>query len=376
MSDQDFDAVIVGAGAVGMAVAAALSDRGQSVLVLEAGSRMGEATTARNSEVIHAGLYYPTGSLKHRFCVAGRRMLYSFMDRTGVAYRKCGKLIVATCDAEEETLSEIHDRGMANGVEGLRLLSEREACSREPEVAARSALHSAETGVFDSHTFLQRLLAVIENNGGLLVLRTPFVRAQEGAGRYEIHTGGDDPTTVTTRRLVNAAGLWAPEIAGRIEGVPADLIPRQRLAKGCYFRLTGRSPFSHLIYPVPVDGGLGVHATLDLGGSTRFGPDVEWLSEHVTPGSIDYGVDPRRAEAFETAIRRYWPGLPADSLVPDYSGVRPKLRGPGEGFFDFEIQTEAVHAMPGLVNLFGFESPGLTSSLAVGEAVAAMLGEN
>lgn len=375
MSDHAFDTAIVGAGAIGMAVAAALSDRGQSVLVLEAGDRIGEATTARSSEVIHAGLYYPTGSRKHRFCVAGRRMLYAFLDRTGVDYSKCGKLVVATTAAEEEKLADIHRMGLANGVEGLRPLSRRETAALEPEVTATAALFSRETGVFDSHGFLLRLLGILEGRGGVLALRTPFVGAAGGKGGFEIVTGGDDPTTLRTRRLVNAAGLWAPQLAARVEGMPGDVIPRQRLAKGCYFRLAGRSPFSHLIYPVPVDGGLGVHATLDLGGATRFGPDVEWLSADADPNGIDYAVDADRVVDFEAAIRRYWPGLPPGRLEPDYSGVRPKLRGPGEGFSDFDLQTAEVHGVPGLVNVFGMESPGLTSSLAVGEAVADLLEE-
>lgn len=375
MGDRDFDTVVIGAGVIGLAVAAATAARGQSVLVLEAGAHVGEATSARNSEVIHAGLYYPTGSLKHQFCVAGRRMLYDFLDRTGVDYRKCGKLIVATSEPEEAQLARIQALGMANGVEGLQLLSGAQVAAREPEVQATAALYSPETGVFDSHGYMLRLVADLEANGGLLALHAPFDRADPVPGGFRVWSGGAEPTSVTTRRLVNAAGLWAPDLARRIEGIRAECIPVQWLAKGCYFRLTGRSPFSHLIYPVPVDGGLGVHATLDLAGATRFGPDVDWLPSGTTPDDIDYTVPPGRAQGFEKAIRRYWPGLPAGRLEPDYSGVRPKLRGPGEGFFDFEIQDEQSHGLPGLVNLFGFESPGLTGSLAAGETVADLLGD-
>jgi L-2-hydroxyglutarate oxidase LhgO len=256
------------------------------------------------------------------------------------------------------------------------MLSQKEIAKREPEVSASSALLSPETGIFDSHTFVQRLLAIVEEHGGLLALRSPFARARPSAAGFNISTGGGDPTTVTARRLVNAGGLWAPQIAVGIEALPAEAIPEQWLAKGCYFRLSGRSPFSHLIYPVPVDGGLGIHATLDLAGSTRFGPDVEWLPRGTTPGDIDYRVSPALAQDFDRAIRRYWPALPQGRLEPDYSGIRPKLRGPGDGFFDFDIQTEERHGLPGLVNLFGFESPGLTSSLAIGEAVVAVLGQD
>jgi len=366
----DFDAAIVGGGVIGVAVAAALSERGQSVVILEAGGHPGEATSARNSEVIHAGLYYPTGSLKHRFCVAGRRMLYDFLERTGVDYRKCGKLIVATEAREEEALAAILRQGRDNGVEGLTPLSRREAAAREPEVVATEAVHSAETGIFDSHAFLLRLLAIVESHGGILALRTPFEGAAPGPGGFEIRTGGPDPATLTAARLVNAGGLWAPQIAGTIEGVAPETVPGSRFAKGCYFRLTGRAPFSHLVYPVPVDGGLGVHATLDLGGAARFGPDVEWLPEGTAPDAIDYTVSPERATEFEAAIRRYWPGLPSESLTPDYSGIRPKLGGPGGGFSDFDLQDETAHGVRGLMNLFGIESPGLTASLAIAEAVA------
>lgn len=374
MTTPDFDTIVIGAGAVGLAVACALAEAGQSVLVVEAGDRPGDATTARNSEVIHAGLYYPTGSLKQRMCVEGRRMLYAFMDRTGVDHSKCGKLVVATDAAEEERLSEIMALATANGVEGLELLSRRQCVSREPEVAATAALWSPETGILDARGYVMGLLAVLEDHGGILALRTPFVDAEAIGGRFAVRTGGEGPATVTASRLVNAAGLWAPEVAAAITGMPEEAIPRQWLAKGSYFRLPGRSPFSHLVYPVPVDGGLGVHATLDLGGSVRFGPDVEWLDTGTAPADIDYSVPPGRAAEFERAIRRYWPGLPDGQLQPDYSGVRPKLRGPGEGAFDFDLQGEGRHGIPGLVNLFGMESPGLTASLAVGGAVAAELG--
>jgi L-2-hydroxyglutarate oxidase LhgO len=370
MDSHDFDTIVIGAGAVGMAVACALAARGQSLLVTEAGDQPGEGTTARNSAVIHAGLYHPTGSLKHRLCVDGRRMLYDFLGRTGIAHRKCGKLVVATDAAEEERLSEIMTLATMNDVEGLRMLSQRECRELEPEVAATCALWSPETGILDPHAYMIQLLAVLEQHGGILALRTPFDRAEATGDGFTVRTGGADPATVTARRLVNAAGLWAPRVAAAIEGMPAEAVPDQWLAKGCYFNMSGRAPFSHLIYPVPVDGGLGVHATLDLGGAVRFGPDVEWLPKGTGPDDIDYAVPEDRAQAFARAIRRYWPGLPAGNLTPDYSGVRPKLRGPGDGFFDFDLQTATRHGLPGLVNLFGIESPGLTASLAIGKAVA------
>ncbi|MEM5544850.1 NAD(P)/FAD-dependent oxidoreductase [Sulfitobacter sp. AS92] len=370
MTNWDFDTVVIGAGVIGISVAAAIAARGQSVLVMEAGNHPGEETSARNSEVIHAGLYYPTGSLKHRFCTAGRRMLYDYMDRSGIAYMKSGKLIVATSDAEEEQLTAILALGTVNEVEGLERISGAQMARLEPALLAQSALRSRETGIFDSHGFLQCQLAVLEAHGGLLVLRTPFEAAEALASGFRVRTGGSDPTAFTTRRLVNAAGLWAPDIAHSIEGMPKEAVPEQWLAKGSYFRLTGRAPFSHLIYPVPVDGGLGVHATFDLGGAVRFGPDVEWLPRGTKPSEVNYNVDLMRKEAFEVAIRRYWPDLPPGRLEPDYSGVRPKLRGPDEGFYDFDLQTEETHGISGLVNLFGFESPGLTSSLAIADAVA------
>lgn len=373
MTDPDFDCAVIGAGAVGLATAAALARSGQSVLVIEGGEHAGEETTARNSEVIHAGLYYPTGSLKHRLCVEGRRMLYEFMDATGVPYRKCGKLIVASRPEEEEKLAAIAAMGEANGVEGLSMISADEAHGMEPEITVAAALLSRETGIFDSHDYLMRLIAALEEHDGLLALRTPFEGAERDGDGFAIRTGGDDPATITASRIVNAGGLWAADIAGRIDAMPADAIPHMRYAKGCYFRLSGRPPFSRLIYPVPEDGGLGVHATLDLGGQVRFGPDVEWLEDGTGPGDIDYRVDPGRGAAFTRAIRSYWPGLEDGRLEPDYSGVRPKLKGPGEGFFDFDIQTEERHGIPGLVNLFGIESPGLTSSLAIGKAVAETL---
>ncbi|ARE42533.1 Aminobutyraldehyde dehydrogenase (plasmid) [Rhodovulum sp. P5] len=370
----DFDAIVIGAGAVGLACGAALAGQGQTVLVLEAEGLIGSGTSSRNSEVIHAGLYYPTGSLKHEMCVRGRRMLYPFLQETGVPFRKCGKIVVATNADEIPKIEAIAARAAANGVENLRLIDRAEVEALEPQVVAEAALLSPETGILDSHAYMLALVARIEAAGGHVALRAPLVRAEvEGQG-LRVWTGGPDPAEVTARRLVNAAGLYAAEVAGRIGGLAAGSIPRMRFARGCYFTLAGARPFTHLVYPAPVDGGLGVHATIDMGGQVKFGPDVEWLAAGLAPGDLSYDVDPARGAGFYAAVRRYWPGLPDGALSPDYSGIRPKLSGPGEPAADFAIQTEEVHGLPGVVNLYGIESPGLTASLALGAAVAEALG--
>ena len=367
----DFDAVVIGAGVIGLACAARLGRSGLAVLVLEAASHPGEGISSRNSEVIHAGLYYPTGSLKHRLCVEGRRHLYAYLADRGIPHRKCGKLIVATDPAEMTALDTLQARGTANGVEGLRLLTAKDMSRLEPALAGFGGLLSPETGIFDSHQFLLALIAEIEAQNGVLALRTPFLGAEPGGAGFAIRTGGADPAELRATWLINCAGLAAPDIAARITGLPAAEIPRYRLAKGQYFRFTGRSPFSRLIYPAPEDGGLGIHATLDMGGNLRFGPDVDWLPEGMAPDAVDLDVAPRHAARFARAIRRYWPGLPEGRLAPDYAGLRPKLSGPGAPAADFEIRSELL---PGLVSLYGIESPGLTASLAIAEEVAARLG--
>ncbi|RYH08581.1 NAD(P)/FAD-dependent oxidoreductase [Tropicimonas sp. IMCC6043] len=369
----DFDAVVIGAGAVGLACAARLADGGRSVLVLEAAAHPGEGISSRNSEVIHAGLYYPTGSLKHELCVAGRRLLYEYLGSRGIAFRKCGKIVVATGADEVSKIEELKARGEANGVEGLRLLSAAEVTFLEPAVASHGGLLSPETGIFDSHQFFLALIAGIEGQGGHVALRTPFERAEPTAEGFAIRTGGSDPTEISATCLVNSAGLAAPRVARCIAGVPPDAIPAYRLAKGNYYRLIGRAPFSRLIYPAPVDGGLGVHATIDIAGNLRFGPDVEWLPEGLLETHVDYHVHPERGTGFYDAVRRYWPGLPDNALAPDYSGCRPKLSGPGAPAADFDIRVEAL---PGLVNLYGIESPGLTAALAIAELVARDLGHS
>lgn len=366
-SGHQVDTVVIGAGAVGLACAMSQAQTGAEVLVLEAAGGIGTVTSSRNSEVIHAGLYYPTGSLKHLLCVRGRRLLYPFLEAHAVAHKRCGKLIVATDAAEEGQIEAIFARGTANDVEDLHLLEGAQARALEPALACVAAIHSGQTGIFDSHGFMLALQGRLEAAGGMVVLRTPVVRAGlEPGGGFWLETGGEAPFALTCRHLVNAAGLWAPAVAARIEGLDPLAIPRQTLAKGSYFACAQASPFQRLIYPAPVSGGLGVHVTLDLHGRMRFGPDVEWLDQN-DPAAVDYRVDIARADGFYDVVRRYWPGLRQGAITPDYAGCRPKLSGPGEPAADFRIDGPEVHGFDGLVNLFGIESPGLTSALAIAD---------
>lgn len=368
------DALAVGAGAVGLACAAELARRGREVMVLEAADCIGSGTSSRNSEVIHAGLYYATGSLKHRLCVAGRRELYAYLTARGVAHRKCGKLVVATDAAEEAQIAALHRRALANEVEGVSLLTGDEARGLEPNLACVSALISAETGIVDSHGYMLALLGELEECGGVLALNAPVLRGRAlVGGGFELDVGGAAPATIACRTLVNAAGLGAQRLARAIEGMPAEAIPPLVLAKGSYFGCAGKPAFTRLIYPAPVDGGLGVHLTLDLAGRMRFGPDVEWLEQHDL-AKVDYNVDPRRCDGFYAAVRRYWPAMPDGVLTPDYAGCRPKLSGRGEPAADFRIDGAEQHGLVGLVNLFGIESPGLTASLAIAEMAAELAG--
>jgi L-2-hydroxyglutarate oxidase LhgO len=364
------DAIVVGAGAVGLACAAELSRRGREVIVLEAADAIGTGTSARNSEVIHAGMYYPTGTLKHQMCVKGRRKFYTYLAERGVAHRKCGKLIVATDAKEEAKIAGIFKLAEENDVENCSLLTADETHALEPHVRAVSAMLSPETGIVDSHGYMLALLGEIESNGGSLALNAPIVRGEVLAGGgFEIEIGGEAPAVMRCTTLINSAGLGAQAVAGLIAGVPETAIPPLVLAKGSYFGCSAKAPFTRLIYPAPVDGGLGVHLTLDLGGRAKFGPDVEWL-DHNDPAKVDYAVDIRRSESFYDAIRRYWPTLPDNALTPDYSGCRPKLSGRGQPAADFRIDGPELHGVEGLVNLFGIESPGLTSSLAIAEEAA------
>ena len=346
---------------------------GRETLVLEADAGIGNGISSRNSEVIHAGLYDAPGLLKATLCVAGRRLLYPYCEARGVGHRHCGKLVVAATAEQVEGLRAIERRALANGVEGLRWLSGAEARALEPALQTEAALWSSVTGIVDSHALMLAYLGDLENAGGGLVLRSPLLHASvRGEGGFVLQVGGDSPTEIETGVLVNAAGLQAPAVARRVEGLAAAHVPRPYFAKGNYYALAGRSPFSHLVYPVPVPGGLGVHLTLDLAGQARFGPDIEWLNV-TDPEDIDYAVDPARSAAFYAAIRAYWPGLPDGALAPAYSGVRPKLQGPGEPVRDFMLQGPEAHGVAGLVNLFGIESPGLTSSLAIAAEVESLL---
>ncbi|HYN13305.1 MAG TPA: NAD(P)/FAD-dependent oxidoreductase [Burkholderiales bacterium] len=358
---EKLDAVVIGAGVVGLAVARALAMAGREVVILEAEDAIGTHTSSRNSEVIHAGIYYPKGSLKARSCVAGKALLYEYCAAHGVPHRRCGKLIVAADEKQLGELEEIEKKAHANGVTDVVPLSRSQALAMEPELHCVGALHSPSTGIIDSHALMLAYLGDAEDHGAMLALKSPLKAAAVRAGGFELEVGGSEP--VFTSVLVNSAGLRAPTTAKKIQGYPENLAPRELYAKGNYYSLARRSPFTRLIYPVPEPGGLGVHVTLDLAGQARFGPDVEWIER------IAYDVDPRRAERFYAAIRRYWPGLPDGALLPGYAGIRPKTAGPGEPAPDFAIQGPSAHGLGGLVNLFGIESPGLTSSLALADLV-------
>ncbi len=358
------DCVVIGAGVVGLAIARALAQAGREVIILEAAEAIGTGISSRNSEVIHAGIYYPKDSLMARFCVAGKRALYRFCAEHGVAHKNCGKLIVATNDAEAGKLEGIAARARANGVEDLGLLSAAEAQALEPALACAGALLSPSTGIVDSHGLMLALLGDAEGAGANLALNAPVLGGCADGERIAVEVGGAEPLQLGAKLVVNAAGLEAPVVAANIAGMPAEAVPQRYFARGNYFTLSGRSPFSRLIYPVPEPGGLGVHLTIDLGGQAKFGPDVEWI------GTIDYRVHPARGERFYKAIRRYWPGLPDGALQPGYAGIRPKIVPPAVAVQDFVVQGPREHGVASLINLFGIESPGLTSALALADYVA------
>jgi L-2-hydroxyglutarate oxidase LhgO len=360
------DCVVVGAGVVGLAVARSLALSGREVLVMEAADAIGTGTSSRNSEVIHAGIYYQPGSLKSRLCVHGNTLMYAYCEAHGVAYRRCGKLIVATTAYQLAQLQEIAANARRNGVPDLVMLDGAQASSLEPELVCQAAILSPSTGIVDSHGLMLALQADLEQAGGVVVLRCPLALANVTKNAIELEA--NDGTKLRCNVLINAAGLWAPDLARRFVGFAQVQIPSTFYAKGNYFSLTGRTPFSHLIYPVPETAGLGVHLTLDLGGQARFGPDVQWVSN-----GDDYSVDSTRGDAFYKEVRNYWPGLPDGALMPAYAGIRPKISGPNEPAVDFLIQGPQDHGQPGLVNLFGIESPGLTSALAIGQEVLGYL---
>ena len=360
------DCIVIGAGVVGLAVARALVLKGREVMVLEAASAIGTGTSSRNSEVIHAGMYYTRGSLKAQLCVQGKQLLYDYCALRGIGHSRCGKLIVATHESQVAQLQSIISKAAANGVHDLVLLDREQALAMEPQLECVAAVHSPSTGIVDSHALMLSLQGDIENAGGFVVLNTAvdqWIRAQTA-----IRIVASDGTEIEADVVVNAAGLYAPSLAERLAGLDAAWVPRARFCKGNYFSLAGRSPFSRLIYPVPEQAGLGVHLTLDLGGQARFGPDVEWVDD---PEALQ--VDPARADSFYAEIRKYWPALQDRSLLPAYAGIRPKTSGPGEPAADFIVQGPLDHGVPGLVNLFGIESPGLTSALAIGDLVATLL---
>jgi L-2-hydroxyglutarate oxidase LhgO len=362
------ECVVIGAGVIGLAVARRLAQAGREVVILEAAEGIGTVTSSRNSEVIHAGIYYKAGSLMARMCVGGKRALYEYCSDHGIPHRNCGKLIVATTPNETPKLQSIRAHAEANGVSDLQTLTAEAARALEPALNCDAALLSPSTGIIDSHAYMLALRGDAEAAGAAFAFHTPLERAKATAGRVELDAGGEAPMTLECSLLVNAAGLAAPAVARSIDGMPLELIPPAYLAKGNYFSCTAKAPFSHLIYPVPEPGGLGVHLTLDMAGQARFGPDVEWVDH------IDYAVDPARGEKFYPAIRRYWPTLPDGALMPSYSGMRPKIVPPAVARQDFLIQGPRDHGVDGLINLFGIESPGLTSSLAIADHVGELAG--
>lgn len=369
---EQVDAVVVGAGVVGLAVGRALAQRGLETLVLERESAIGTGISSRNSEVIHAGLYYPAGSLKARLCVQGRQQLYAFCDSHGVSHRRCGKLVVATDDSQLAGLAQLMAKAAVNGVHDLRRLSMAEALALEPQLSCVGAILSPSTGIIDSHGLMLALQSDLQRAGGDVAFSSPVLSIASAAGAHVLQVGGDEPMALAARIVVNAAGLWAPRLAAATEGLASAFVPQAHFSKGNYYALAGRAPFSRLVYPLPQDAWLGVHLTLDLAGQARFGPDVEWLPDDVAE-PLDYVVDPSRAAGFYADVRRYWPGLPDGSLQPAYSGMRPKIHARDQPAPDFRIDGPELHGVSGLVNLFGIESPGLTSCLALGHEVLGRL---
>lgn len=358
------ECVVIGAGIIGLAVAREVARAGREVVVLEQADLIGSETSSRHSEVIHAGIYYPPGSLKARLCVAGKSALYEFCDTHGVPHRRCGKVIVATAEEQRPDLERIHANAAECGVDDLEWMTQDEVSGLEPEVRCVAALWSPSTGIVDSHALMTALLGDAEEAGGMLALLTPVTGGEAMGDGIRIDCGGDAPMSVVADRVVNCAGLHAQRVAGSLHGVPPETVPELHYCKGSYYTLSGRPPFSRPIYPVPGKAGLGIHVTVDIAGQVRFGPDTEWVDE------IDYDVDPARADGFYDAVRRYYPALADGAIEPGYSGIRPKLQAPGEDARDFVIQTADDHGVPGLVNLYGMESPGMTSALAIAEHVA------
>ncbi len=360
---MDFDSIVVGAGVVGLAIARTLALSGRSVLVLERHRFIGQETSSRNSEVIHAGIYYPQGSLKARLCVRGKEMLYSYCDTHRVAYKRLGKLIVAIGDHQNAALEAIYHKGMANGVEDLEYIDKERLLEMEPALHATKGILSPSTGIINSHDLMLAYQGDLESAGGTIALSSPVLGGRIVDGGFELSVGGEEQVDISCRELINSAGLGAQTLSSSITGIPAESVPPLYLSRGCYFSLSGKSPFSRLIYPLPNNEGLGVHLTLDQAGAARFGPDTEWVN------TIDYTVDPSRREAFYHSIKEYYPEINCNALQPSYAGIRPKVVGPGLAAGDFVIQGHNSHGIKGFVALYGIESPGLTASMAIGEHV-------
>lgn len=361
------ECVVTGGGIIGLAVARALARAGRDVLLLEKERWIGQDTSSRNSEVIHAGLYYPHGSLKARFCVAGRKALYDYCAERAVPHQRIGKLVVAVNDDEIAVLHKVIAHAGAAGVTDLQWIDGKEARAMEPRLNCVAAFHSPSTGIIDTHTLMLAYQTDAEAAGAQVVLRSPVLEGRVTPNGFSLEVGGAERLTLDCKLLINSAGLYAPSLARRIAGIPADTIPRDYYCRGVYFTLAGRAPFKRLVYPVPEHAGLGVHLTLDIAGAARFGPDTEWID------GIDYTVDPKRGDKFYAAIRSYWPDLPDGALQPGYAGIRPKINSAKEPAADFMIVGPSTHGVPGLVNLFGIESPGITASLAIADHVASLL---
>ncbi|MDJ0686459.1 MAG: NAD(P)/FAD-dependent oxidoreductase [Alphaproteobacteria bacterium] len=367
MEEAAIETVVIGAGVVGLACARALAMAGREVIVLEAADAIGTETSSRNSEVIHAGIYYPAGSLKALTCVAGKHALYAYCDSHGVPYNNCGKLIVATEEDQAQGLQSIIEKAADNGVEDLEWLDGDQAAALEPALSCRAAALSPSTGIVDSHSLMLAYQGDAEDHGAMLAFNSPVLRGEARSDGIALQIGGDTPMTLLAKQVVNAAGLHAQTLAARIDGVPSQTIPPTFYCKGSYFTVSGKNPFARLIYPMPQDAGLGVHVTLDIGGQLRFGPDIEWVD------SLDYEVDPGRADSFYAAIRAYWPGLQDGALAPGYAGIRPKIAKPGGKNLDFMVLGPEESGVEGLVQMFGIESPGLTASLALADHVRDLL---
>ena len=370
------DCVVIGAGVVGLAIAREMALQGRETILLERENAFGTISSARNSEVIHAGIYYPKDSLKAKLCVEGNRLLYEYCRSHQVATQPYGKLIVASDESQLNDLQAILYKAQNNGVPNIKLISGDEAKVLESNLKCAAAILSSSTGIVDSHGYMLSLLGGFEDAGGMVAYQSPLISAKPiGANAengFELEIGGPDGMQLQTQLLINCAGMSAPAVAQKIIGLSSDFIPKAYFAKGNYFSLTGKSPFKHLIYPIPEPGGLGVHLTLDMGGQAKFGPDVEWL-DIDQEGQIDYTVNPKRGEGFYEAVRRYWPELKDGALQPDYSGVRAKIVPQNAPAGDFCFSGPAEHRLKGLFNLYGFESPGLTSSLAIAKHLEALI---